>query len=90
MLIIAEIILTVTAWRKGWRRWALLPMGIVLGIAFVIGVAIGTSGASAEDVFGVAFILDIPAIVALIIMTAKAPTRNERTASGVLQTEKSI
>ena len=90
MLIIAEIILTVTAWRKGWRVWALLPMGIVLWIAFVIGVTIGASGASAENVFGVAFMLDISAIVALIIMTAKAPSRNERIVSDVLQTEKSI
>lgn len=90
MFLIIEIILTVTAWRKGWRGWALLPMGIVLGIAFVIGVAIEASGGSVENVFGVAFMLDILGIVALIIMTAKAPAQNERTVSGVLQINKSI
>ena len=90
MFLIIEIILTVTAWRKGWRGWALLPMGIVLGIAFVIGVAIEASGGSVENVFGVALMLDISGIVALIIMTAKAPGRNNQTLGGVLLIDKSI
>jgi len=66
MLLIAEIILTIFAWRKGWKWLALLP----LAIAFTIGMIIGfTSGIDGN--LGVAAALDIAAIIALIVMIAK-------------------
>ena len=66
MLLIAEIILTVFAWRNGWKWFALLPMGIAMLIGFCIGFIVGYSG-NDYDLSGV-FILDIIAIIVLIIM----------------------
>ena len=66
MLLIAEIILTVFAWRKGWKWRALLPVGI----AFGIGLIIGASGGGVTE--GIIFI-DVAAVIALIVMVSKAP-----------------
>ena len=70
MLLIAEIILTVFAWRNGWKWLALLPVGI----AFIIGLIIGASGVT--DLSGVIFI-DIIAVIALIIMVSKSKKPEE-------------
>jgi len=45
-MLILEIILMIVAWRRGWRGWALLPMGIVYIMAFLIGVISGAAGFS--------------------------------------------
>jgi hypothetical protein len=68
MLLILEIILTIFAWRRGWNWLALLPVGIVLALAFLIGLSVGASGGDASTVIGIALILDISAIIALVIM----------------------
>jgi hypothetical protein len=41
-----DIVLTVLAWRRGWKAWALLPIGIAFFIALVISGSsnLGTSG----------------------------------------------
>lgn len=75
MLLTAEILLTIAAWRKGWRGWSLLPMGIVLGVASVIGLAVGTAGGTQQDLIGPGLVLDAMAVVALITMTARSPKR---------------
>ncbi len=46
MLMIAEIILTAAAFRKGWRSRALLPMGFVLGLGLLLGAIAGGMGVS--------------------------------------------
>ena len=74
MLLIAEIILTITAWRKGWKGWALLPVGICLAIGFMIGMVAGQNG---TDIPAAALIFDLMAVIALIIMTAKGPDKIE-------------
>lgn len=67
MLLILEIILTVTAWRKGYGALALLPLAFAIGIGFIVG------SANPESVDWLGFIwIDILAIVALIIMIATA------------------
>ena len=70
MLLIAEIILTVFAWRNGWKWLALLPIGICMMIGFCVGFIIGSNGGNTSDISGV-FILDIMAIIVLIIMVSK-------------------
>lgn len=65
MLLIAEIILTILAWRKGWRWLAIIPVGI----AVLIGMILGFSGGALEG----AFVFDILAIIALIVMWSKPP-----------------
>lgn len=43
-MIIIEIILTIVAWRRGWRGLALIPLSAVLIIGFMAGVIGGASG----------------------------------------------
>jgi hypothetical protein len=73
MLLVLEIMLTLTAWRKGYKGFALLP----LSIAILIGLAIGSENPGA-DVFSYVW-LDIMAIVILgaMIALAKKPVDDE-------------
>jgi uncharacterized membrane protein YfcA len=77
MCMILEIILTIVAWRKGWRWLALLPMGVGGGIGALIGLGIGLSGASQsqlQSAMPVFLIFDIIAVVVLIVMICKPRT----------------
>ena len=53
-------------------------MGVVLGVAFVMGLVVGTTGASEQNFVGLFLILELLGIVALIIMAARAPKRNRQ------------
>lgn len=64
MLLLAEIILTVIVWKKGWKWFSLLPLGICL----LIGILIGLGGGEPTT----AIFIDIAAIIALILMWIKA------------------
>jgi len=77
-MLIIEIILTIFAWRKGWKWLALLPIGLALLIGFSIGIGIGASGGSVADVSGGAVLIDIAAIIALIVMLVKGPKSKEQ------------
>jgi len=71
MLLAAEIFLTITAWRRGWKAYALLPGGLTLLLGFLIGLSIGASGGSADSIPGATILLDIACVISLIIMSAK-------------------
>ena len=71
MLLILEIILTISAWRRGWKAWALLPTAIAFGVAFIIGFVAGANGGSEGGVVGIAIALDVVCIAVLIGMIAK-------------------
>lgn len=75
-MLIIEIILTVFAWRKGWRWAALLPTAIALLIGLFMGFGVGASGGNVEGAMGMGIILDILAVIALIIMVVKGPKTN--------------
>ena len=77
MLLILEIWLTVKAWRKGWRAWALLPLGIVMAVAFLIGVAVGASGGSVGNAYPVALLVELAGIGALIRLATRAPRQTQ-------------
>ena len=68
LMLIAEIILTVIAWRKGWRWWALLPGFMAFGIGFVLGAVVEISGGNSFSALPYAIFIDIIAIFALICM----------------------
>lgn len=53
MLLILEVILTIFAWRKGWKWLALLPVGIVLILGLLIGFSIGISGGDVAPTTGI-------------------------------------
>jgi hypothetical protein len=80
MLLILEIMLTVTAWRKGYKGFALLPVGLAL----LAGFSIGANNPGA-DIFSVIWI-DILAIIVLGIMIAVA---KESETDEVKETEES-
>lgn len=61
MLLLAQIILTVIVWKKGWL--SLIPIGVCL----LFGLLIGLSGGEPSS----GIFIDIIAIVALIIMLTK-------------------
>lgn len=75
MLTVVEIILTIVAWKRGWKGWALLPLGLVMILAFVIGASVGVTGGDVEDVLGACLLLEVLATIALGVMIAKAPQK---------------
>lgn len=77
MLLIAEIVLTIFAWRKGWKWFALIPLVGVLCLGFLLGMAVGASGGSVESVTGFSVVLDIMAVIVLIILNVKGPKSTE-------------
>lgn len=77
MLVLAEIILTILAWRKGWRWWALIPVAIPFCIGFVMGIGIASQGGSISDIGGWTIIFDVLAITALIVLVSVKPKSKE-------------
>jgi hypothetical protein len=74
MLIVIELFLTVLAWRKGWKGYALLPLGIAVVAGAVIGAGMGGTmpvedALQAAKVAGV--VIDLAATGILIAMTAR-------------------
>jgi hypothetical protein len=63
MLLILELVLTVVAWRKGWRALALLPLAI--------GVPVGVFVTTQANSLVPAFIADVLITITLIAMSAK-------------------
>jgi hypothetical protein len=70
ILFIAEVILTIFAWRNGWKWLALIPMGVIFLIGMIIGSSVAMSGGSMDNLGGL-FMFDLMAIVVLIIMVCK-------------------
>jgi len=77
MLLVAEIILTIFAWKKGWRWWALVPVALALLIGLFMGMGVGACGGDVDSVRGISIVLDVLAIIALIVMVTKGPKTNE-------------
>ncbi len=73
MLLFLEIALTIAAWRKGWGARALLPLVFGFGVAFLIGVAIGSSGGSIDAARVLAIFCDLGVVIALGILARRAP-----------------
>lgn len=77
MLLILEIILTVAAWRRGWKAWALTPIAIGLSIGFMLGFVIGASGGSMDGVVAVGLLLDLTVVGTLVAMVASPRTAEQ-------------
>jgi hypothetical protein len=66
---ILEIILTIFAWRNGWKWLSIIPVCT----GFVLGFLLGLSGIAPLQ----AIWLDVIAIIVLIIMCIKKPNKIE-------------
>lgn len=79
MLLILQIILTVAAWRKGWRWRALIPGALGLAFGFFIGLGIGSSGGSIEDANALFLLMDLAVTVALVVLAIRTPGQIQET-----------
>ncbi len=68
MLLIAQVVLTVIVWRRGWKALALLPLGIDLILALSIAIIGNAYQVDLEAINNMVFIFDIAATIALGIM----------------------
>lgn len=73
MLLILQIILTIIAWRNGWKWKSLLPVGILLLVSLIVGFMISASGDNIDSVQNHILVLDITSIFILLIMSFKSP-----------------
>jgi uncharacterized membrane protein YfcA len=77
---IIETILTIFAWRNGWKWKALIPMVTVFIIGFMLGIL---------QIFDIAILFDILGSIALIIMIIQKPKEvKEPTTTNVEETKK--
>jgi len=73
MITVLEIILTISAWKRGWRWRALLPLAVGCAAAFLVGAAVGAGGGSVEDALPIAVLLELGVVGSLITLVARAP-----------------
>lgn len=74
MVLLIEIILTVKAWKNGWKGWALWPLAIVLTLGFMLGMYWTNTGREAfPGLYMLGLFLDVTAITVLAVMTYKGP-----------------
>jgi hypothetical protein len=59
----------------------LLPIGICVGVAVLLGIAVGAQGGSPDDLVGIGVLMDILTIVALIVMAVKTPAAKQENAT---------
>jgi len=71
MLLVLEIILTVIAWRRGWKWRALLAPAIMLGVVFVAGFVSRAIGGPEQMPTVVEVLIDVALIGTLIIMVIR-------------------
>lgn len=74
IFLIIEIILTICAWKNGWRWLSLLPIGIGMSISFFIGFGVGLAGGDVSIIN--LWWLDVLAIIALCFMCFKKHKKN--------------
>jgi hypothetical protein len=80
-MLILEIVLTIAAYRRGWKGYALLPGALALLAGFLVGLAAQANGGTAAAT-PAAILVDIACIVALIVMARRAPAgQSESTTS---------
>jgi len=68
MLLILEVLLTISAWRKGWGPKALLPLGV--------GIAFGVIGAVITNSIVPGIVADLLFVAVLIAMLAAKSKKN--------------
>src|SRR4030042_6179325 len=77
LTLIPEIGLTIWAWNRGWKGWALLPVPLGYAAAFLMGFIMGAMGFSENDIIAPALILEGLIFAVLIFMIAKGRKQEE-------------
>jgi hypothetical protein len=67
-MLILQIIGTIVAWKRGWRKLALLPLTIAIVGGFCVGVGFYICGGDPATAGLVASPLDVLCVVALVVM----------------------
>lgn len=73
MILIIEIMLTVSAFKKGWGWKALIPWMILFPATFILGAVMGVNGVSEDSQLVLGLLLDGVLIISMLIMNASAP-----------------
>jgi hypothetical protein len=81
MILVAQLVLTVQAWRNGWKGWALLPIGITL----IFGLLLGSVTDDVERLVVPGLICDLLSIGALIGLSVREPRPASVPAAGPQQ-----
>jgi hypothetical protein len=70
-MLLIEIVLAVTAWRRGWKGRALLPFAFVLPVIFIAGVLAGPAGVHGGSFIVASLMGDVAIIGALTYMVRR-------------------
>ena len=82
MLLALEIGLAIAAWHRGWKGWALLPLGIAAGIGFLGVLIIGASGGAEESALAIGLVGDVIGIGIVVAMVVKSRKKSQHLESG--------
>lgn len=81
MLLIIEIALTIAAWKKGWKGWALLPGAVAFLMGFMVGAVMGAANIPMENMAVPFLLLEVVCVlVPLIVLAVRAPKKGTGTA----------
>lgn len=72
-MLIIEIVLTVIAWRKGWRGYALLPWAGMIAAAVFIALGAAASGGDPSKAANIGPLLDVICIGVLVRLAVRGP-----------------
>ena len=73
MLMIIEILLTARAWKRGWRYWALLPMGLCFSTGLLAGMFLSPAEISNGSMTGLFLLVELMFMAALVFMNIRLP-----------------
>ena len=82
MLLVMEIMLTISAWKKGWKGFALLPLALVLLLAASLG-----QNVELADSFALGLGLDIVCIVVLLLLNMRQSETKQDDEENILNLE---
>jgi hypothetical protein len=71
--LILDAWLMVVAWRKGWRWRAFLPLGVMMSVAFLMGLAIAAGGGDVRQAAPLTLVLEFAALGVLIWIATRVP-----------------
>lgn len=80
MLLLLEIVLTIAAWRRGWKALALLPLGLAFAAGLALPVMVGPD--QAMEMAGSLWFVDLGVTVVLGVMACVGRQTNPRPTIG--------